>query len=202
MLVAAWRPAHPPCSPLSCVVLWRNLGASSCCIMQQQALTTVGALNKPSSQNTQLNFRCDHLSAGINRLLGNNTYEAAFPPHEVTNVFFLCLPDCTATSQNIKRTRKYSPASSLSLVSLGQLQEPTPHQDTRRPEPPAPTVWALGSLGNVVQIPAAGSHQVTGAQPTAPRRRPVFLFLVPRVKRRRVKISRGFRSQWEESPGY
>lgn len=67
--------------------------------MQQQALTTVGALNKPSSKNTQLNFRCDHLSAGINRLLGNNTYEAAFPPHEVTNVFFLCLPDCTATSQ-------------------------------------------------------------------------------------------------------
>lgn len=28
-------------------------------------------------------------SAGINRLLGNNTYEAAFPPHEVRVKFVL-----------------------------------------------------------------------------------------------------------------
>lgn len=28
-------------------------------------------------------------TVGINRLLGNNTYEAAFPPHEVRRCFFL-----------------------------------------------------------------------------------------------------------------
>lgn len=66
----------------------------------------MAALNKPSSQNTPLSFRCDHLSAGINRLLGNNTYEAAFPPHEVTNIYFLCLPDCTATLQNKEKNKR------------------------------------------------------------------------------------------------
>lgn len=78
--------------------------------MQQQTVWTVGVLNKPSSQNTPLNFRCDHLSAGINRLLGNNTYEAAFPPHEVTSICFLCLSECPASFQaKQKRTRKNSP---------------------------------------------------------------------------------------------
>lgn len=49
---------------------------------------------------------------------------------------------------------------SSSLVSSGRLQEQTFNQDAWCPEPQASSVWALGPLGDVVQIPASGSHQV------------------------------------------
>ena len=38
---------------------------------------------------TSASFHMIYSTAGINRLLGNNTYEAAFPPHEVRRFFYL-----------------------------------------------------------------------------------------------------------------
>lgn len=56
--------------------------------------------------------------------------------------------------------KKFFSLDSSSLVSSGRLQEQTFNQDAWCPEPQASSVWALGPLGDVVQIPASGSHQV------------------------------------------
>lgn len=46
------------------------------------------------------------------------------------------------------------------FASSGWIQEQTSYQDARCPESQAPSLWALGSLGHLVQIPASGPHQV------------------------------------------
>lgn len=48
----------------------------------------------------------------------------------------------------------------LLFISSGWLREQTPNQDARCPEPQASSVWTLGPLGNLVQIPASRPHQV------------------------------------------
>lgn len=108
------------------------------------------------------------LTAGLNRLLNNNSYEAAFPLHEVNRLVYLrwfstpallrtqipasLFGCCIINTPKLNRPHVCS--------STGQLPQQKLHQNTRSRKPPAPAVWVLGLVGSLVQVPAAGAHQV------------------------------------------
>lgn len=110
---------------------------------------------------------------GLNRLLSNNSYEAAFPLHEVSS--------SKKKSQLLHNFCHLSLARTAFLVIFGvinfnyyrqtiencvffsksgEVPQQKLRKNTRSREPPTPAVRVLGLVGGLVQVSTAGPHQV------------------------------------------